>query len=391
MHGEGRKGNLALFSNLWAEGLAASMATAPRVAIIGVGRTPARGRTGDLSYRELIYDAAVRAYADAGIAHTEVDVFVSCAEDMIEGTSICDEYTPDQLGAVMKPVHTITGDGILGLATGVMQIQSGVAEICAVEARSKASNVLTLPAIHQYALDPVWERHIDAHPLFLAGLEMQYLLSREGPTDRDCAEVVVNNRRHGLRNPWAPYGANLTLDEVLASPPVADPLKALEVAPYSDGAAVIVLASESRTAHTPHAPVWVRGTGWASDSPTVATRDWDTPRAAQLAARMALDESGVALDTLDVIEVDDTYAYKQLQHLDAVGLGSSHGAVNRSGGALSLGNLLEASGAYRVCELVDQLRGRAEGRQVLDARRGLALSWRGLPTTSYACCILEAA
>ena len=87
-----------------------------QVAIVGVGYSGFRTITPDVSYKELIYEAAVKAYEDAGVdPRRDVDSFVSVAEDFNEGTSIFDEYVPDQLGAVLKPVHTISGEGIHGL------------------------------------------------------------------------------------------------------------------------------------------------------------------------------------------------------------------------------------------------------------------------------------
>src|SRR3989304_10208761 len=96
-----------------------------KVAIVGVGYITARTVSPELSYKEITFDAATRAYNDAGISHNDVQSFVTCAEDFNEGTSIFDEYTPDQLGAVLKPMHTITGDGLHGLATAYMLIRTG--------------------------------------------------------------------------------------------------------------------------------------------------------------------------------------------------------------------------------------------------------------------------
>ena len=127
-----------------------------RVAIIGVGWVGYRPVTPEVSYKELTYEAAVKAYADAGIdPRRDVDSFVTVAEDFIEGTSIFDEYVPDQLGAVLKPVHTIGGDGLHGLATAYMLIRTGQAHLVVVEGHSKASNVLTLPEVTAYAQDPI--------------------------------------------------------------------------------------------------------------------------------------------------------------------------------------------------------------------------------------------
>ena len=92
-----------------------------RIAIIGVGYTPMRPISPDLSFREMIFEAAQKAYEDAGILPKEVDTFVAISEDFLEGTAIFDEYVPDQLGAVLKPVHTISSDGISGLASLFLQ------------------------------------------------------------------------------------------------------------------------------------------------------------------------------------------------------------------------------------------------------------------------------
>jgi acetyl-CoA acetyltransferase len=124
------------------------------VAIIGAGYTGFRALTPEVSYKELMYEAAVKAYDDAGVdPRSDIDSFVTVAEDFIEGTSIFDEYVPDQLGAVLKPVHTITGDGLHGFIAAYMQILTGAMDIVAVEGHSKASNVLTPNHIMAYAMD----------------------------------------------------------------------------------------------------------------------------------------------------------------------------------------------------------------------------------------------
>jgi acetyl-CoA C-acetyltransferase len=116
-----------------------------RVAIIGIGWSGFRPISPELSYKELMYEAASRAYNDAGVdPRKDVESFITVAEDFHEGTSIFDEYTPDQLGAVLKPMHTITGDGLHGLATAYMLVKTGQFSIVAVEGHSKASNILTL-------------------------------------------------------------------------------------------------------------------------------------------------------------------------------------------------------------------------------------------------------
>jgi len=95
-----------------------------KVAIVGVGVSRPQKATPELSYKEMVYEAAVNSYNDAQLAsHRDIDGFVTCAEDFLEGTSIFDEYTPDQLGAVQKPVHTICGDFLHGLALTLRSVR----------------------------------------------------------------------------------------------------------------------------------------------------------------------------------------------------------------------------------------------------------------------------
>ena len=161
-----------------------------RVGIVGVGITPFRTASPEFSWKELMYDAATRAYADAGIdPRTDVDSFVTCAEDYWEGFGIYDEFTPDQLGAALRPMHTVTGDGVHGLANAFMLVQSGAAEVVAVESHSKASEIGTYEGIVSHAFDPIWNRPLGGHPNYLAGLEMDAYLRASGGTARDCAMV----------------------------------------------------------------------------------------------------------------------------------------------------------------------------------------------------------
>ena len=379
-----------------------------RVAIVGVGWSGFRPVTPELSYKELTYAAAVRAYADAGVdPRRDIESFVTVAEDFNEGTSIFDEYTPDQLGAVLKPMHTITGDGLHGLATAYMLIRTGQFNVVAVEGHSKASNILTLPEITAYAQDPVINRPLRFNSHFIAGLEMNRYLYETGATQDQCAAVVVKNRRNALTNPSAPYGADLTVDDILAGPVLSWPLGSRQAADHADGAIVMVLASESAAWQLAGTPVWILGAGWCSDSPSLENREWAQAVYARQSARMAYRQAGFSnpKQVVDLVEVDDTYAYKELQALEALGfyrsgeagIATEEGAtqpdgeipVNVSGGSLGIGHLLDATGLARALEVVLQLRGEAGSRQLDGLEVGLAQSWRGVPTASGAVIVMS--
>lgn len=379
-----------------------------RVAIVGIGYSGFRPLTPEVSYKELMYEAAIRAYEDAGInPRRDVDSFVTVAEDFIEGTSIFDEYTPDQLGGMLKPNVTIPGEGIHGLATAYMQIASGIADIVAVEGHSKASNVLTLSWITAYAMDPVINRPLAAHPLFIAGLEMNRYLHETGATREQCALVAAKNRRNALYNPAAAYGAAITPDDVLHAEMLTYPLTRLDASAHADGAIVLVLAAEEVARSLTDRPIWIRGIGWCNDSPSLENRAWARAIYAEEAGRMAYAMAGIGnpRQEIDFAEIDDTFSYKELQHLEALrfcrfgeaGLLTEEGVtgpdgelpVNVSGGSLGCGHLLDASGLARVLEVVLQLRGEAGPRQLDAVETGLAFGWRGVPTTSGAAVLLS--
>ena len=377
------------------------------VEIVGVGWSGFRSITPDLSYKELVYEAATRAYADAGIdPRRDVSGFVTAAEDYHEGTSIFDEYTPDQLGGALRPMHTIGGDGLHALAAAYMQIASELMEVVVVEAHSKASNILTLPEITAFAEDPTYGRPLGLHPVALAGLEMQWLVGHGALSAEQCAAVAVKNKRHALANPSAAHGATIGVEDVLRAEMLAAPLTRLMAAPHADGAIVFVLASSEAARGLRGKAVRVRGVGWANDTPALDSRAWGEARYARLAGEMAYRTAGIRApqQEIDFAEVDDTFAHKELLHLEALGLIASGAAgretlrgatalggslpVNISGGSLGEGALLDATGLARALEVVLQLRGEAGARQLAGVHTGLAFAWRGLPTTSGAAVIL---
>ena len=377
-----------------------------RVGIVGVGYTDFRSVTPEVSWKEIMYKAASRAYHDAGIdPRRDVDSFITCAEDYWEGFSIFDEFTPDQMGAVLRPMITTCGDGIYGLANAFMQIKTGLMDIVAVEAHSKISDLITYKDVVLFAFDPVYNRPLGGHPYYVAGLEMRKYLGESGTTEEGCAHVVVKNKKNAMRNPLAGHEGDLTVDQVMQSQPMFEPLKKLDIAPLSDGAVVLILASEEKVKELTDTPVWIKGIGWASDTCWLEQREWSRAVYAELASQNAYKMAKIAYPKkeIDFAEVDDKFSYKELQHVEAArlcppqsagrlvseGYFDQNGAfpVNVSGGSLGCGNLIEASGLQRTLEVALQLRGEAGTRQ-LDCETGLALSWRGVPTASGACIVL---
>jgi acetyl-CoA C-acetyltransferase len=377
------------------------------IAIIGVGTTGFRATTPDLSFRELTYEAAKKAYLDAGVEPKEIGAFVVTSEDLCEGYSISDEYSPDQVGAVLRPIYTVPGDFIQSMASGIMMLKSGLYDMVAVQGLSKASNMLTKSYMVDFALDPVYNRPLKAHSDYIAGMEMNRFLHETGTTREQCAQVIVKNKRNAMFNPLAGHGCDLSLDYVLESEMVSYPLTELDISPYSDGGVLIVMANAEVARDICKKPIWVRGIGWCSDTPGLETRKWAEAVYARLAGEMAYKMAGIRSPRteIDFAEINDEFSYKELQHMEALGLCNSGEAgqlamdgvteisgelpVNPSGGCLGVGNLAECNGGQRVLDVVLQLRGEAGHNQLSNISTGLAMSWRGLPTTTGAVVILS--
>lgn len=406
------------------------------VAVVGVGYTNFSSMTPDLGWKEFMFEACQKAYIDAGIdPRKDVDSFITCAEDYWEGFSIFDEFVPDQIGATLRPCCTVCGDGIYGLGNAYMQIKTGQLNVVAVEAHSKISDLLTFGDVVLHAYDPLFDRPIVGpterqhyggspsyleespkpfvgktdekariHPYFLAGLEMQHYLEKTGTTEEQCAKVVVKNKKNAFNNPLANYEANIDVDDVMGSEYLFKPVKKLDISPNVDGAIAFLLADEETAKSLDVEPIWLKGFGWCSETPWLSTRSMDAGYAT-MASKMAYKMAGIEnpKKEINIAEVDDRFSYKELQHLEALGLAEIGEAskmleegnlnlkgslpTNTSGGSLGVGNCFEATGLQKALEIVMQLRGHSGKRQIANAEIGIAQSWRGIPSGSGAVAI----
>ncbi|WP_214103360.1 thiolase family protein [Acrocarpospora catenulata] len=211
-----------------------------------------------------------------------------------------------------------------------------------------------------------------------------------GLTDAELAAVSVKNHAHGVHNDRAQHRRAVTAEEVLASRMIADPLTLLQCCAISDGAAAVVVGDRRRGARDVPVLATAFGTGaaWGHDSPRV----WGFDLVAQTAAR-AYQAAGVGIGDVDVLEVHDAFTIGEIVTLEALGM-APEGAggrlaldghtvlggpqpVNPSGGLLSRGHPLGATGVAQIFEIVRQLRGQAGPRQVAGARIGLVETMGG--------------
>jgi acetyl-CoA C-acetyltransferase len=342
-----------------------------------------------------MFEAASKAYEDAGVdPRKDVGSFISCTEDLWEGWSIADEMVPDQIGGARRPVCTVPGDGIVGVGHGMMQIRAGVADVVAIEAHSKTADVVDKLAVENLASDPVFLRTPRANNDVLAGLEMSAFLSRTGLTRADCTRVVKLAKERALKNPRASYASRFGAREIEGSQPLSLPLRVADKAEYAEVGIVIVLAGERWIRKNRKEAVYIDGLAWRSSTPWYEGGDVEFSKCARDSFEAAEKQAGLrgGATSFDVLEIDDMYSYKFLQHLRSISAEASYSgknqSVNPSGGSLGVGYFIEATGLHRILECVLQMRGEAGGNQVRRPKRALAVSWRGNPTASGAAAIL---
>jgi len=339
----------------------------------------------------MIARAADMAYKDAGIAPEDVDGAVSVEEDFVSGYSIADEYVPDQIGMVLKPIYTVPGDFLQGIGSAAMQIETGEFKTIVVEAYSKASNILNKDEMLHFALDPIFNR-FGVSPHFLAGIEMQKFLAASDFDAGDVAAVAVRNRAIAAYNALSPYGGTISVRDVLNGRPVASPVTAPMIAKHSDAAVVAVLGIDSVAEERSRHPIYITGTGWNSGNSIIERRAHHVSEGTALAAQMACAEAGVENigNEMDIVYVSDLYAHRQLMHLASMGISPDAAVtINPDGGSLGMGDLIDGNGGARFYDAVQQLRGEAGRLQVPDAERALVHGWRGVPTDTAAVTILD--
>jgi len=290
-------------------------------------------------------------------------------------------------------VETATSSGAAAIFSGFAAIAAGVYRSVLVVGGEKMTHLPT-PRVSELigrTIDP-HERSYGATMPALAGMVTRVLIAERGIGLKEISQVSVKNHAHGALNPLAHFQTRVSLDEVMSSRMVADPLRLLHCCPISDGAAALLLTAE-------RGPVRIAGVGQGADYLAVRYRDTLTSfGATRRAARAAYAMAGMGPERVGVAEVHDAFAPFELIALEDLGLvpsGKSARAtmdgetslegrlpVNPSGGLKARGHPLAATGIAQVVELFWQLTGQAQGRQA-DARVALGHSIGGLATNNW--------
>ena len=365
------------------------------VAVVGVGQTHHKSRRSDVSIPGLVREAADRALVDAGLEYRDIDAIVfGKAPDMLEGVMQPEQFLVGAMGGHLKPMIRVHTAGSVGASTAlaaVTHVASGLFERVLTVAWEKQSEGNAM-----WALSPT----MPFTPPLVAGAGgffapyVRAWIQRTGCPPHIGPVVAVNARDNATRNDYAHLREPLTLDDVMQSPVLWDPIRYGETCPSSDGACALVLASETVAKKGPRKPAWIRSGAALAEAMWVPGRDQVDPRAGRDCAKLVYERAGITdpWNQIDAVEMYVPFAWFEPMWLEnlgfcAVGEGwkivergeqkmTGHLPVNPSGGVLAT-NPIGASGMLRLGEAALQVMGRAGDHQVDGAKTALGHAYGG--------------
>ncbi len=365
------------------------------VYVLGAGITKYGKST--LTGRELALEASRKAIDEAGISATDIEAgFVGNAFSISEKQGHMGPIVMSGLGIPDAPASTIESacaSGGSAMREGWVNVGSGVYDCMLIAGVEKVSQLDTITAttFFSYASDFIFEGACGASfPGLYAAIARAHM-TEFGTTQEQLANVAVKNHENAMSNPNAHLHKRITVDDVMKSAVVADPLKLFDSSPFSDGGAAVILCSEDflrKTSGKTSETVMIRGSGRAGGTGALHQRDDMTSlNAAVLAGREAFKRANLTQKDIDFAEVHDCFTIAELIAEEDLGFARKGEAakltqegytslkgelpVNPSGGLKAKGHPVGATGVGQVVEVFDQLHHRAGGRQVENPRIAL--------------------
>jgi acetyl-CoA C-acetyltransferase len=365
-----------------------------RVAIVGVAQTRFAPKRSDASTDELAYEAVEQVLRETGLEiERDISNTVSCSQDIWDGQTISDISIADVAGGHLRNEEKMAMDGSTAVYYGTLGILSGEFDCTLVLAHTKMS-LTNRNIVNNTAFDPIYTRLLGFDYTSAAALQARRYMHKYGITPEQTAGVAVKNLENAIRNPNAHNKGRFSIQDVLASPFVADPIHKLEIAPDTDGAVALILASEKKARQITDTPVWVKGLGVCYDAHYLGDRDLSECMALEKAAKQAYRMAGIANPRrdVDVIELGEEFSYQELLWLEGLGICDRGEAgkllergvtafggdlpVNPSGGLLS-GVPANVMGLNRAAEAALQIMGKAGERQVPGVKTAVAQGHSG--------------
>ncbi len=368
-------------------------------AIVAVGQTDHVSRRLDVSIPEMVREAIDRCLASKNLELSRIDAVVIGNMELFEGISFPELWMASAIGAAGKPLFKLNNGGTVGASVAIAAahlVRSGLYDLVLGIGYEKQSEGETQSAITTVG-DPAWERSVMAGAIGNFGVMASTYVADSGVTAEQAAKVAVKARRNACLNPHAHLQRpDITVEDVLASRVLAEPLRMLDMCPSSDGACAVVMASPDHARRITPRPAWVAATSTAHDTQFMG----DSPkRLARMRSLIAASDvvyakTGITEPRrqLDVAEIYEPASYAELALYENLrfcdwgqggslideGVTSIGGElpVNPSGGVLST-NPVGATALIRVAEAALQIMDEAGEHQIPGVETALATGYGG--------------
>ncbi|MBQ0923722.1 thiolase domain-containing protein [Saccharopolyspora endophytica] len=363
-------------------------------AVLGTGQTHHTSKRLDVSMAGMCREAVDRAMADAGVDWPDIDaVVVGKAPDLFEGVMMPELHLADALGATGKPMLRVHTAGSVGGSTGNVAaslVQGGVHKRVLAVAFEKQSESNAMWAL---SIVPPFSMPVGAGAGGYFAPHVRSYIRRSGAPTHTGAMVAAKDRRNGSRNPYAHLKQpDITVDSVMSSQMLWDPIRYDETCPSSDGACAVVIGDEASA--NGRKAAWIHATAMRTEPTTFAGRDQVNPQAGKDAAAALWKQAGITdpLTEVDAAEIYVPFSWFEPMWLENLGFAAEGEGwklteagetaiggripVNPSGGVLS-SNPIGASGLLRFAEAARQVTGDSGENQVDGARIALGHAYGG--------------
>jgi acetyl-CoA C-acetyltransferase len=371
-----------------------------KVVVVGVGQTKF-GERSDATIKEIAFEAFKEAIEDARVTPKEIEASIVCSASHYDKQRTPAGVIAEYLGLNPQPTFTVEAvcaSSGFGVRTAWAMISSGLHDVIAVVGFQKMSELQSdeVQEVMGRAGDVQWESPFGTTMPAYFAMHANAHMNKYGTKEEDLAAVAVKNYHYGALNPKAMFQREISLNDVLTSRPIASPLKRYDCCANSDGAACLILASDSVARKFTDTPIWVAGLGAGSSSMTLTSRSLPltsfacTVEATKQAYRMAKIEP----KDVNVAEVHDCFSITEIINYEDLGFAKKGEGgklasekqtyiggkipVNVDGGLLAKGHPIGATGASQIRTIVQQLRGDAGQTQVPGAKIGLAHNLGGI-------------
>lgn len=371
------------------------------VAVIGTGMTNF-GELWGQSLRDLFVEAALGAIETAGVDTIDSIYVGNMSAGLFVGQEHIGPLMADHMGMRGVPatrVESACASGGMALRSAFMEVASGASDLVLAAGVEKMNDGADVTGVLATASDQEEEVYYGVTFPGLYAMIARAHMTAHGTTEEDLSWVSVKAHKNGAKNPRAQFRRIMSLDDIMGSSMVAEPLRLLHCSPVTDGAAALLLCPLDRAREFCDQPVKILASGAATSTLSLAHRpDPSFLDVVELSGRRAYEMAGLGPDDIDLVEVHDCFAIAEICCVEALGFlergkgkdGAREGItdlggripVNVSGGLKSKGHPVGATGIAQAVTIVEQLRGEAGDLQVEGAKVGMAQNMGGSGASS---------